>query len=164
MVERLVALGARRADIGQGEVEWTVMADPEGNEFCVVPRGEFLADRLVCSGSIVLKPADHPTVGRFWSEATGWPVVYDEDGDMANRDPGGSGPFSDGRPARVRRQDGGAIGSTSTSRHRPTATRKSRPSGWWLFGARRIDIGQADESWVVMADPQGNEFCIVPPR
>jgi hypothetical protein len=37
-VERLIALGARRVDIGQGDVPWTVMADPEGNEFCVLRR------------------------------------------------------------------------------------------------------------------------------
>jgi hypothetical protein len=35
-VERLVSLGARRIDIGQGEVSWVVMADPEQNEFCVL--------------------------------------------------------------------------------------------------------------------------------
>ena len=35
-VERLVALGARPVDIGQGDVPWAVMADPEGNEFCVL--------------------------------------------------------------------------------------------------------------------------------
>jgi hypothetical protein len=35
-VARLEALGARRVDIGQGEVPWVVMADPEGNEFCVL--------------------------------------------------------------------------------------------------------------------------------
>jgi hypothetical protein len=35
-VDRLVALGATRIDIGQGEVDWVVMADPDGNEFCVV--------------------------------------------------------------------------------------------------------------------------------
>lgn len=40
-VQRLEALGATRADIGQGEVTWTVMADPEGNEFCVLsPRDD----------------------------------------------------------------------------------------------------------------------------
>jgi glyoxalase superfamily protein len=38
-VRRLLALGARRADVGQGDVSWVVLADPEGNEFCV------LADR-----------------------------------------------------------------------------------------------------------------------
>jgi hypothetical protein len=35
-VTRLEALGARRADIGQGDVTWVVMADPEGNEFCIL--------------------------------------------------------------------------------------------------------------------------------
>ena len=35
-VERLIALGARRVDIGQGEQTWVVLADPEGNEFCVL--------------------------------------------------------------------------------------------------------------------------------
>lgn len=36
LVTRLQALGANRADVGQGDVPWTVMADPEGNEFCVL--------------------------------------------------------------------------------------------------------------------------------
>jgi hypothetical protein len=35
-VERLLALGATRADIGQGEQSWVVLGDPEGNEFCVL--------------------------------------------------------------------------------------------------------------------------------
>lgn len=35
-VRRLEGLGARRVDIGQGDVSWVVMADPEGNEFCVL--------------------------------------------------------------------------------------------------------------------------------
>ena len=36
-IERLLALGARRVDIGQtGTESWTVLADPEGNEFCVI--------------------------------------------------------------------------------------------------------------------------------
>ncbi len=35
-VARLVALGAVRADIGQGDQPWVVLADPEGNEFCVL--------------------------------------------------------------------------------------------------------------------------------
>jgi hypothetical protein len=35
-LERLLALGARRIDIGQGDVSWVVLADPEGNEFCLL--------------------------------------------------------------------------------------------------------------------------------
>jgi hypothetical protein len=36
-VERFLRAGARRADVGQGSVPWVVLADPEGNEFCVLP-------------------------------------------------------------------------------------------------------------------------------
>jgi predicted enzyme related to lactoylglutathione lyase len=35
-VERVLALGARQIDIGQGEQPWVVLADPEGNEFCIL--------------------------------------------------------------------------------------------------------------------------------
>jgi hypothetical protein len=35
-VSRLLDLGARRVEVGQGEVSWVVLADPEGNEFCVL--------------------------------------------------------------------------------------------------------------------------------
>jgi len=35
-VQRLLGLGATRLDIGQGEASWVVLADPEGNEFCVL--------------------------------------------------------------------------------------------------------------------------------
>ena len=35
-VDRIIGLGARRADVGQGDVSWVVLTDPEGNEFCVL--------------------------------------------------------------------------------------------------------------------------------
>jgi hypothetical protein len=35
-VERILALGAMHVDVGQGEQSWVVLADPEGNEFCVL--------------------------------------------------------------------------------------------------------------------------------
>ncbi|WP_433477323.1 VOC family protein [Spirillospora sp. CA-142024] len=38
-VARLRALGATDVDLGQGDVPWTVLADTEGNEFCVLGRG-----------------------------------------------------------------------------------------------------------------------------
>jgi predicted enzyme related to lactoylglutathione lyase len=44
-IERILELGARRVDIGQTGVEsWTVLADPEGNEFCVVRPKRTLVD------------------------------------------------------------------------------------------------------------------------
>jgi predicted enzyme related to lactoylglutathione lyase len=42
-IERLLALGARRVDVGQtGDESWDVLVDPEGNEFCVVRPKETL--------------------------------------------------------------------------------------------------------------------------
>jgi predicted enzyme related to lactoylglutathione lyase len=37
-LERLLALGARRVDVGQGDVPWVTLSDPEGNEFCLLGR------------------------------------------------------------------------------------------------------------------------------
>lgn len=37
-LDRLLAMGARRVEIGQGEQTWVVLADPEGNEFCLLSR------------------------------------------------------------------------------------------------------------------------------
>jgi predicted enzyme related to lactoylglutathione lyase len=42
-IDRLLGLGAQRADVGQtGKESWTVLADPEGNEFCVIRPKETL--------------------------------------------------------------------------------------------------------------------------
>ena len=58
MVDRLIALGAQRVDIGQArDADYVVLADPEGNEFCVVLRGDFLATTDLL-GAIVFEPAD----------------------------------------------------------------------------------------------------------
>ncbi len=44
-IERIIALGARRVDVGQrGDESWVVLADPEGNEFCVVRPKSTLID------------------------------------------------------------------------------------------------------------------------
>ena len=45
LIARLRSLGATPADVGQGDVPWTVLADPEGNEFCLFPEERVPADR-----------------------------------------------------------------------------------------------------------------------
>lgn len=162
MVDRLIALGARHVDIGQpSDVDHVVLGDPEGNEFCVVLRGDFLATTGLL-GSVVFEPADL-VVGRFWSEAAGWPIVYDQGGDTAIRAPDGRGPFvTFGPPA----------GEAKTGKNRlhldiaPPAggDQAAEVERLVALGARRVDIGQGDVSWVVMADPEGNEFCVLTPR
>ncbi|MEZ0069606.1 hypothetical protein ABIA32_005653 [Streptacidiphilus sp. MAP12-20] len=87
-VERLLALGAVRIDIGQGDVPWEVLADPEGNEFCVLPDAE-ADDHLA---AIAQDAADAAVQGRFWRRATGWAVVDRGDWGIRLRDPAGTGP------------------------------------------------------------------------
>jgi hypothetical protein len=162
MVDRLIALGARRVDIGQSpDDDHVVLADPESNEFCVVIRGDFLATTDLI-GAIAFEPAA-PIVGRFWSEATGWPIVYDQDGDTAIRAPDGRGPFVTFGPP---------TDAPKTGKNRlhldiaPPAdgNQVAEVERLVALGARRIDIGQGDVSWVVLADPEGNEFCVLTPR
>lgn len=72
-VERLLALGARPIDIGQGEVPWDVLTDPEGNELCVLePRDDYRGARDVAA-VVVACAEPGPLVG-LWSQITGWPV------------------------------------------------------------------------------------------
>src|SRR3954470_14081167 len=77
-VERALGLGARHLDVGQRpEEEHVVLADPEGNEFCVIePGNAYLAGcgllgELTCDGT--------RDVGFFWADALGWPLVWDRD-------------------------------------------------------------------------------------
>ena len=160
-VDRLVSLGARRVDIGQAEdADHVVLADPEGNELCVVVRGDFLATTGVL-GAIVFEPA-RPAVGHFWSEATGWPIVFDQDGDTAIRAPDGRGPFvTFGPPV--------AASPTGANRLRlDLATpaggdHEAEVERLVALGARRIDVGQGEVPRVVLADPDGNEFGVLAP-
>ncbi|MGW0250017.1 VOC family protein [Nocardia goodfellowii] len=74
-VDRALALGARRIDIGQGCVPWVVFADPEGNEFCVLePREHYVDTGAVAA--IVVDTRDPARLSEFWSTASGWPVGH----------------------------------------------------------------------------------------
>lgn len=89
-VARLLALGAVRADIGQGDVPWDVLADPEGNEFCVLPGNH--GSEGTGLAAICLDAADPDTQERFWTAATGWPVADRAEWGVRLRDPAGTGP------------------------------------------------------------------------
>lgn len=87
-VARALSLGGRHIDIGQTPDDGhVVLADPEGNELCVIePGNNFLADTGVigainCDGSYA--------VGHFWSKALDWPLVWDQDEETAIQSPDG---------------------------------------------------------------------------
>ena len=158
---RSLALGARHIDVGQlPEEEHVVLADPEGNEFCVIePGNNFLADcgfigALSCDGS--------PQVGYFWSQALGWPLVWDQDEETAIRSPHGGPKIAWGGPP-----DTPKVGKNRL--HFDVAPpadgdQAAEVDRLVSLGARRLDIAHGDVGWVVMADPDGNEFCVLPPR
>ncbi|SHM43697.1 VOC family protein [Actinacidiphila paucisporea] len=89
-VARLLGLGAVRVDIGQGEVPWEVLADPEGNEFCVLPEHRGPADARLAQ--LCLDADDPATQGPFWAAATGWTVVERAAWGVCLRDPARTGP------------------------------------------------------------------------
>ncbi|MFF0501234.1 VOC family protein [Nocardia aobensis] len=91
-VDRALALGARPIDIGQGAVPWTVLADPEGNEFCVLePREEYVDTGAVAA---IVVDTPHPTrLARFWETAAGWPLTHDESRMAGIRSATGQGPW-----------------------------------------------------------------------
>jgi len=160
-VARALELGARHIDIGQGpEEEQVVLADPEGNEFCVIEAGNtFLADTafigaINCDGT--------QKVGYFWSEALGWPLVWDQDEETAIQSPAGGSKMSWGGPPVDPK-----IGKNRLHLDiAPPADgdQQAEVDRLVALGATRIDIGQGDVSWEVMADPDGNEFCVLTPR
>ncbi len=160
-VARSLGLGARRIDIGQRRDEsHVVLADPEGNEFCVIePGNSFLAD---CGLSGALSCDGSQEVGYFWSQALGWPLVWDQDQETAIRSPAGGPKVSWGGPP--------VAPKTGKNRlHFDLATpldggQQPEVDRLVSLGATRVDIGQGEVSWVVLADPDGNEFCVLTPR
>lgn len=161
-VERLLKLGARHIDVGQGPDDGhVVLADPEGNEFCIIePENNFLAG---CGRLGAINCDGTPKTGYFWSEALGWPLVWDQDEETAIRAPDDSGPLItwSGPPL---------IPKTGKNRHHLDITppidveQCAEVDRLVALGATRIEIGQGDVSWVVMADPDDNEFCVLSPR
>ena len=161
-VARLVELGGRHIDIGQRPEEGhVVLADPEGNEFCAIePGNTFLAG----SGRLGAINCDGTRrVGYFWSEALGWPLVWDQDEETAIRAPDGTGPLItwSGPPLIPKMGKNRLHLDIAPPDH---VDQRAEVDRLVALGATRIDIGQGDVSWVVMADPDDNEFCVLSPR
>ncbi|MGW0807663.1 VOC family protein [Nonomuraea sp. NPDC002799] len=159
-VARSLELGARHIDIGQGpDASHVVLADPEDNEFCVIePDNKFLADcgligALSCDGS--------QEVGYFWSAALGWPLVWDQDQETAIRSPHGGPKITWGGPPVAPKTGKNRLHFDLTP---PVhGDQQAEVDRLVSLGATRIDIGPHGAGQVVLADPDGNEFCVLPP-
>ena len=154
VVAAALRLGAQHLDVGQlPEEGHVVLADPEGNEFCVIePGNAFLSGcgflgELACDGS--------REVGLFWAAALGWPLVWDENEETAVQSPLGGTKIAWGGPPLMPR--------LGTSRQRlelvsdgDLATEVERLTASGATGAVRIAAGR-----VALADPDGNEFDLI---
>jgi hypothetical protein len=135
-----------------------VLADPEGNELCVIaPGNRFLADcgflgAVACDGS--------RAVGEFWSRALTWPLVWDQDEETAIRSPDGGPKITWGGPPFP----------PKTAERRlhfdlaPLAggDQQAEVDRLLELGATRTGAGAGGADRVVLTDPDGNEFCVLP--
>ncbi|MFJ8209090.1 VOC family protein [Streptomyces sp. NPDC096033] len=154
-VARALELGASHIDVGQlPEEGHVVLADPDGNEFCVIAAGnKFLAGTgfigaLACDGT--------QEVGYFWSEALRWPLVWDQDQETAIQSPHGGTKITWGGPP--------VAPKTGTNRLHleltlpADADREAEIDRLLSLGATHADTGEGGPT--LMLDPDGNEFSV----
>lgn len=142
------ALGARvLAPAEETGLGWTVMADPEGAEFCVMLREQLPPRRL---HGIAVDCADAATLASWWGEVYGRPVVP-EDGWYT---------LEGTTPDPVLTLDFQDVPEPKTTKNRlhwdvegPPGTTKALEA----HGAVRLED---QPRWTVLADPEGNEFCV----
>jgi predicted enzyme related to lactoylglutathione lyase len=111
---------------------------------------------------IVFDTHDLPLLARFWTQALGWTILSERDREIVigpdENAPAGICfmPVSDAKTVKNRVH----LDLTTSA-----ADRDQEIDRLLALGARRVDIGQTGaESWTVLADPEGNEFCVVRPK
>jgi hypothetical protein len=154
-VASAIQLGGRHVDVGQRPEEaHVVLADPAGHEFCVIePGNDYLAGcgplgELTCAGT--------RQAGLFWSEALGWPLVWDRGEQTAIQSPRGGTKIAwdtwDSTPEAPNRQRFELLPADGDQRAAVDALIS--------LGAARLDA--RNDGTVVLADPDGNEFRVRP--
>jgi hypothetical protein len=106
---------------------------------------------------VIVDAADPVALGRWWADALGWVVVNDDPDEFEIR------PAPDRLPG-ILFADVPEAKTQKNRLHldfRPDGDRDAEVERLLGLGATRADVGQGDESWVVLADPEGNEFCIL---
>jgi predicted enzyme related to lactoylglutathione lyase len=111
---------------------------------------------------IVVDTHDLPTLAQFWAEALGWRILSQREREIVIG-PDESAPVGmcfmpvpDPKTVKNRLH----LDLTTSADDRDAEIERLL-----TLGARRVDIGQTGaESWVVLADPEGNEFCVVRPK
>ena len=110
---------------------------------------------------LVIDCLDTEQVATFWAAALGWAITDSEEGVIEVAGPAGAAPRLVFVPVPERKRvknrvhiDVNPVGCAQTEE-------VERLIG---LGARLVDVGQGEETWVVLADPEGNEFCVLGTR
>ena len=127
-----------------------------------VQRAAHTGDVPVRLRHIVIDAHDLPGLARFWTQALGWKVLSERENEIVigtdENAPAGMCfmPVTDPKTVKNRVH----LDLTTSA-----ADREQETGRLLALGARRVDIGQTGaESWTVLADPEGNEFCVVRPK
>lgn len=108
--------------------------------------------------TITIDCADPQALARWWAEALGWSITYDSPDEVVIEAPEGetASPL-----LFIKVPDGKVVKNRLHIDLRPD-DRDAEVARLEGLGARRVDIGQGpDVTWVVMADPENNEFCVL---
>jgi len=117
--------------------------------------------RIQC---LCIDSTDPRKIASFWEEALGWRRTFDEEDQVVLEPPEGS-PEDGLAPDLLflRVPETKAVKNRLHLDLRPK-DQAAEVARLGALGARRVDIGQGAElSWVVLADPDGNEFCVLRP-
>jgi predicted enzyme related to lactoylglutathione lyase len=122
----------------------------------VVAGSRAMTARISC---VCIDAVDPRPVAAFWAAVLGWEVVEDGDEGVSLAGPGRDMPTLDVLPVpeakRVKNRLHLDLRADGTSFESEVQRLES-------LGAERVDIGQSpDVTWVVFADPEGNEFCLL---
>lgn len=108
---------------------------------------------------LIVDARDAVNLGRWWQEALGWVVVNDDPEEFEIR------PSPDRLPGLLFVP----VDEPKTAKNRlhldfRPEDQQAEVDRLLGLGATPADVGQGEQSWVVLADPEGNEFCVLAPR
>jgi len=108
---------------------------------------------------VVVDAAQPAALGRWWANALGWVVTFEADDEYEIRS----------APDRLPGLVFVPVGDSKVTKNRlhldfRPDDQTAEVDRLLALGAHRVDVGQGEQRWDVLADPEGNEFCVLAPR
>ena len=107
---------------------------------------------------IVVDAADPARLAAFWAEVLGWEEVESYDGVVELAGPADAGPKLIFVPVDDPKAGKNRVHLDVNPKGCDQDAELERLRG---LGAVEVDVGQGEQTWIVLADPEGNEFCLL---